>query len=92
MSHETTSLKMTNAIPDRLCEEIKQRRTMGLKKYGVLLKDSLLSRKQCLQHAKEEALDLAEYLQFLIDAEEPVWPESEDRIDIIGSNGNDGYK
>ena len=22
----------------------------------------------------------------------PDWPESEDRIDIIGSNGNDGYE
>ena len=84
-------------IPDRLCEEIKQRRAMGLKKYGVLLKDSQLTRKQCLQHAKEEALDLAEYLQFLIDLEDrpecdppKIWPTKEERIDAIGQNGNDG--
>jgi len=84
-------------IPDRLCEEIKQRRTMGLKKYGVLLADSQLTRKQCLQHAKEEALDLAEYLQFLIDLEDKpefyppkIWPTKEERIDAIGQNGNDG--
>jgi hypothetical protein len=57
-------------IPDRLIDELKERREMGLKKYGVLLKDAPLTRKQLLQHAKEEALDMAEYLQTLIDMEE----------------------
>ena len=60
---------MTESVNDRLIAEIKQRRNMGLKKYGVLLKDAPLSRKDLLQHAKEEALDLAEYLQTLIDME-----------------------
>ena len=64
---------MTESVNDRLIAEIKQRRNMGLKKYGVLLKDAPLSRKDLLQHAKEEALDLAEYLQTLIDMEEPYW-------------------
>ena len=96
-------------VGDRLIEEIKQRRGMGLKKYGVLLKDAPLSRKELLQHAKEEALDLAEYLQTLIDMESdpnadrpawpetrhasvagPDWPETEERIENIGPNGNDG--
>ena len=57
------------SVNDRLITEIKERRNMGLKKYGVLLKDAPLSRKDLLQHAKEEALDLAEYLQTLIDLE-----------------------
>ena len=70
MSHESPPLKLTRPIPDRLCDEIKSRRAMGLKKYGVALKDAPLSRKQCLQHAKEEALDMAEYLQTLIDMED----------------------
>jgi hypothetical protein len=69
MSHESATLKLTRPIHDRLCDEIKQRRAMGLKKYGVSLKDATLSRKQLLQHAKEEALDMAEYLQTLIDLE-----------------------
>ena len=60
---------MTESVNDRLIAEIKQRRNMGLKKYGVLLKDAPLSRKDLLQHAKEEALDMAEYLQTLIDME-----------------------
>ena len=58
-----------DTVNDRLITEIKERRNMGLKKYGVLLKDAPLSRKDLLQHAKEEALDLAEYLQTLIDME-----------------------
>ena len=77
-------------INDRLISEIKERRGMGLKKYGVLLKDAPLTRIELLQHAKEEALDLAEYLQTLIDMEQKPWPESDERIDIIGTNGNDG--
>ena len=33
MSHETPPLKMSGStIPDRLCDEIKARRAMGLKK------------------------------------------------------------
>ena len=81
---------MTDSVNDRIIAEIKQRRNMGLKKYGVLLKDAPLSRKDLLQHAKEEALDLAEYLQTLIDMEEPTWPETDERMDNIGTNGNDG--
>ena len=88
MSHYSEQREDVN---DRLIAEIKQRRGMGLKKYGVLLKDAPLSRRELLQHAKEEALDLAEYLQTLIDMEQPKqWPKDESRIDIIGSNGNDG--
>jgi len=82
---------MSEPVSDRLIAEIKQRRGMGLKKYGVLLKDAPLNRKELLQHAKEEALDLAEYLQTLIDMEHQDWPESEERIDIISHNGNDGW-
>ena len=55
---------------DKLCAELHERRKMGLSKYGTTLADAGLSRKQLLQHAKEEALDFAEYLQTLIDMEE----------------------
>ena len=83
-------IKMSESVNDRLIAEIKQRRNMGLKKYGVLLKDAPLSRKDLLQHAKEEALDLAEYLQTLIDMEHQAWSASEERIDIITHNGPTG--
>jgi len=52
---------------EKLCAELKQRREMGLKKYGTTLDDAGLSHRDLLQHAKEEALDLAEYLQTQID-------------------------
>ena len=52
---------------DKLCAELKARREMGLNKYGVSIDDNALTIKQWLQHAKEEALDLAEYLQRMID-------------------------
>ena len=54
---------------ERLCQELHERRAMGLKKYGTSLDGAGLSRAELLQHAKEEALDLAEYLQTLIDME-----------------------
>ncbi len=55
---------------ERLCQELHERRAMGLKKYGTSLDGAGLSSLELLQHAKEEALDLAEYLQTLIDMNE----------------------
>lgn len=55
---------------DRLANELQERRAMGLNKYGTTLEDAGLTRRQLLQHAKEEALDLAEYLQTAIDEED----------------------
>jgi hypothetical protein len=40
---------------------------MGLKKYGVSMEREDLSVKQWLNHARDEALDLAVYLTKLID-------------------------
>lgn len=40
-----------------------QRSEVGLKKYGTALHESGLGRRELLQHALEEALDLANYLQ-----------------------------
>lgn len=40
-----------------------QRSNVGVSKYGVTLFNSGLGRRELLQHALEEALDLANYLQ-----------------------------
>lgn len=40
-----------------------KRSQLGINKYGVTLASSGLSRRQLLQHALEESLDLANYLQ-----------------------------
>ncbi len=46
------------------------RSQIGLNKYGVTTERTDVTRKQWLIHAQEEAMDLAIYLQVLIDKEE----------------------
>ena len=60
---------MVDRITEALCAEIESRAAVGLVKYGVSVADRPLSRLEWLQHAKEEALDLAVYLQRLIEME-----------------------
>lgn len=56
-------------ITATLCAELESRAALGLRKYGISVADRPLSRRAWLQHAKEEALDFAVYLQRLIDME-----------------------
>tara|TARA_R110002020_G_scaffold172058_1_gene362229 strand:+ start:14040 stop:14228 length:189 start_codon:yes stop_codon:yes gene_type:complete len=57
-------------IEDEVCEKIKARSDVGKQKYGVTMEDEKLSRLAWLIHAQEEAMDLAVYLQKLIEMEE----------------------
>lgn len=61
---------MTDRITAALCAELRSRADVGFHKYKVRLGDAGLSRRQLLQHAKEEALDMAAYLQALIEMED----------------------
>lgn len=54
-------------VEDKVCRLLQERADMGLKKYGVSMEREDLSVKQWLQHARDEALDLAVYLTKLID-------------------------
>lgn len=58
-------------MADRNVEAVRQklidRAARGLSKYGVTTERSDLTRKQWLQHAQEEALDLAVYLERLME-------------------------
>lgn len=60
--------------PDRNVESVRQRlldrSVVGLAKYGVTTERTDLSTLQWLRHAQEEALDLAVYLETLIQREE----------------------
>lgn len=58
---------MSDRITDALVAELRARAARGVAKYGSTLGDAPLSTREVLQHAKEEALDLAAYLQRLID-------------------------
>lgn len=63
----TVGVFLNDGVEARVCAEIAKRQSVGLKKYGVGLSEAGLSHIELLQHAKEEALDLAMYLQTLID-------------------------
>ena len=56
----------TDPIVEAVCEDLRNRSAIGIKKYGTTLKDAGLSDKESLQHAYEEALDLANYLKTLL--------------------------
>lgn len=58
---------MTDRITRTLQAELEARAARGVAKYGVTLGDAPLSLRDVLVHAKEEALDLAAYLQRAID-------------------------
>jgi hypothetical protein len=55
-----------SSITQRLVSELQQRDKKGQAKYGTTLDRTDLTRLEWLQHAKEEALDLACYLERLI--------------------------
>ena len=56
-------------IEDEVCKKIKARSDVGKQKYGVTMEEEELSRLAWLIHAQEEAMDLAVYLQKLIELE-----------------------
>lgn len=59
-----------SAIEDKVCEKIKRRAEFGLSKYGTTLERDDLSTLDWLIHAQEEAMDLCNYLEVLIQREQ----------------------
>jgi hypothetical protein len=53
-------------ILEQVINDLKQREEKGLKEYGTTVDRSDLSQNEWLQHAYEEALDLAIYLKKLM--------------------------
>ena len=64
-------------IEDEVCKKIKQRAEVGKSKYGVTMETAPLSRLEWLIHAQEEAMDLAVYLQKLIEEINNTTPNSQ---------------
>ena len=56
-------------VEDEVCKKIQQRSDVGKEKYGVTMETAPLTRLEWLIHAQEEAMDLAVYLQKLIEME-----------------------
>jgi hypothetical protein len=57
---------MTDAITEAVREKLKQRAERGLIKYGVTVDRDDLTELQWMQHAQEELLDGAVYLEKLM--------------------------
>tara|TARA_R110000851_G_scaffold262319_1_gene414852 strand:- start:263 stop:511 length:249 start_codon:yes stop_codon:yes gene_type:complete len=56
-------------IEDEVCKKIAQRAEVGKTKYGVTMETSPITHLEWLIHAQEEAMDLAVYLQKIIEEE-----------------------
>ena len=57
-------------IEDSVSEKLKNRAEIGLKKYGVTMERTDLKTLDWLRHAQEEAMDMAVYLERLIQDKE----------------------
>lgn len=57
-------------VEESVVEKIRERRELGLVKYGVGMERTDLSRLEWLRHAQAEAMDLAVYLEKLIQEEQ----------------------
>ena len=54
---------MKDPVIEAVCADLKARSDAGLRKYGVALDRGDLNLRDWLQHAYEEALDMANYLK-----------------------------
>ena len=55
----------TEEIEDRVIKKIKQRQGVGIKKYGMTVKDNPAGFLEWLNHLQEELLDAAIYIEKL---------------------------
>ena len=54
-----------DTIEEKVINQIRQRARVGKNKYGVTMERTDLTLKEWIQHAQEEAMDLAVYLEKL---------------------------
>lgn len=57
-------------IYEQIIADLTEREAMGKKKYGTSVDDAMLTQKEWMQHAYEEALDFAVYLKKLMNQKE----------------------
>jgi hypothetical protein len=63
MSYDFVSIDNKDSVVFRIAHLLKTRSETGIRKYGTTLDRTDLSVKQWIDHAIEEALDLALYLE-----------------------------
>ena len=57
---------VTDRVIEAVCEDLRSRSALGIKKYGVTLERKDLTLREWLQHAYEESLDHSNYLKRVI--------------------------
>jgi len=67
MSYDFVSIDNKDSVVYRIATLLKSRSETGIRKYGTTLDRTDLEIKQWIEHAIEEALDLALYLQKIKD-------------------------
>jgi anthranilate/para-aminobenzoate synthase component II len=68
MSYDFVSIDNKDSVVYRIAQLLKTRSETGIRKYGTTLDRTDLSVKQWIDHAIEEALDHALYLQKIKDS------------------------
>lgn len=71
MRHNDCASPAPVECEEAVIEKIRIRRNAGRKKYGTTMERTDLNSFQWLQHAQEEAMDLAIYLERLMREERP---------------------
>jgi len=64
--HQPDLLIKATGTESLVCREIAKRQFLGLNKYGTSVQDNPLKLQEWASHARDEALDLAIYLQRII--------------------------
>tara|TARA_R110000744_G_scaffold28500_3_gene68679 strand:- start:984 stop:1232 length:249 start_codon:yes stop_codon:yes gene_type:complete len=74
-------------IEDEVCKKIAQRAEVGKDKYGVTMETSPITHLEWLIHAQEEAMDLAVYLQKIIEEETKRLNRCDGTLDCPATGG-----
>lgn len=79
--------KATRADPivEAVRQKLLSRSAAGMQKYGTSLSRNDLTRLDWLRHAQEEALDMANYLEVLIQKEQASWSINTERCAVSAS-------
>ena len=64
----------TDPIIEAVCAKLQSRSAIGIKKYGTTLANSTATVREKLIHAQEEAMDLANYIEWLLQEKEMPTP------------------
>ena len=87
----TVGIFLEDGVEARICAEIAARQKRGIAKYGMTVAENPLSLLQWIQHAKEEALDQAIYLERMAD-EIRAQSERATKPKDLGACGNVGME